>query len=165
MLWATISFMYFDSIMLLLQVSVVDWSGSPSGMFTFIQGDRVPVRSACYLSNPPMKWRILFDFYQNKWFSLINLQDHSYQNCFDLVWEKIDLVIKKKLLKFKAEGQELQMLKSVEQFTVKSRAVDRSTIQFLTIFGVLLTKTCYYPRRATIDMSSIKGFMNSFQCL
>ena len=27
--------------------------------------------------------------------------------------------------------------------TVKSRAVDRSTIQFLTIFGVLLTKTCY----------------------
>ena len=27
--------------------------------------------------------------------------------------------------------------------TVKSRAVDRSTIQFLTIFGVLLTETCY----------------------
>ena len=34
--------------------------------------------------------------------------------------------------------------------TIKSRSVDRSTIQFLTIFGVLLTKTCYYPRRATI---------------
>ena len=31
---------------------------------------------------------------------------------------------------------------------VKSRAVDRSTIQFLTILGVLLTKTCYYQRRA-----------------
>ena len=28
--------------------------------------------------------------------------------------------------------------------TVKSRAADRSTIQFLTIFGVLLTETCYY---------------------
>ena len=28
------------------------------------------------------------------------------------------------------------------------------TIQFLIIFGVLLTKTCYYPRRATIAMSS-----------
>ena len=27
--------------------------------------------------------------------------------------------------------------------TVKSRAVDRSTIQFFTFFGVLLTKTCY----------------------
>ena len=27
--------------------------------------------------------------------------------------------------------------------TVKSRAVYRSTIQFLTIFGVLLTETCY----------------------
>ena len=27
--------------------------------------------------------------------------------------------------------------------TVKSRAVDRSTIQFLTIFWVLLTETCY----------------------
>ena len=53
--------------------------------------------------------------------------------------------------------------------TVKSRAVDRSTIQFLTIFGVLLTKTCYYPRRATIAMSSnhstdeyIKGCLKSF---
>ena len=30
------------------------------------------------------------------------------------------------------------------QVTVKSRAVDRSTIQFSTIFGVLLTETCYY---------------------
>jgi hypothetical protein len=52
--------------------------------------------------------------------------------------------------------------------TVKSRAVDRSTIRFLTIFGVLLTKTCYYPRRATVAMSCnecIKGFMNSFQSL
>ena len=38
--------------------------------------------------------------------------------------------------------------------TVKSRVVDRSTIQFLTIFGLLLTKTCYYLRRATIAMSS-----------
>ena len=28
-------------------------------------------------------------------------------------------------------------------YTVKSRAVDRSTIQFLSIFGVLLTETCY----------------------
>ena len=27
--------------------------------------------------------------------------------------------------------------------TVKSRAVDRSTIKFFTIFGVLLTETCY----------------------
>ena len=36
-------------------------------------------------------------------------------------------------------------------YTVKSQAVDRFTIQFLTIFGVLLTKTCYYPRRATIS--------------
>ena len=41
-----------------------------------------------------------------------------------------------------------------ELFTVKSRAVDRSTIQFLTIFGVLLTKTCYNPRGATIAISS-----------
>ena len=38
--------------------------------------------------------------------------------------------------------------------TVKSRAVDQSTIQFLTILGVLLTKTCYHPRHATIAMSS-----------
>ena len=38
--------------------------------------------------------------------------------------------------------------------TVKSRAVYRSTIKFLTIFGVLLTKMCYYLRCATIAMSS-----------
>jgi hypothetical protein len=38
--------------------------------------------------------------------------------------------------------------------TVKLRAVDQSTIQFLTILGVLLTKTCYHPRHATIAMSS-----------
>ena len=38
--------------------------------------------------------------------------------------------------------------------TVKLRAVDQSTIQFLTISGVLLTKTCYYSRRATIAMYS-----------
>ena len=54
--------------------------------------------------------------------------------------------------------------------TVKSRAVDRYTIQFSTILGVLLTKTCYYSRRATIAKSSnesndecIKGCINSFQ--
>ena len=33
--------------------------------------------------------------------------------------------------------------------TVKLRAVDWSTIQFLIILGVLLTKTYYYPRPAT----------------
>ena len=41
--------------------------------------------------------------------------------------------------------------------TVKSRAVYRSTIQFLTIFGALLTKTCYYPRRATIAKYKFMG--------
>ena len=50
---------------------------------------------------------------------------------------------------------------------VKSRAVDRSTIQFLTILGVLLTKTSYHLSGATIAMSSnqSKGCMNSFQSL
>ena len=36
------------------------------------------------------------------------------------------------------------------QHTVKSRAVDRSTIQFLRIFGMLLTEMCYEPRVITI---------------
>ena len=36
------------------------------------------------------------------------------------------------------------LLLSIFKSTIKSRAVDRSTIQFLTIFGVLLTETCYY---------------------
>ena len=31
-----------------------------------------------------------------------------YQNCSDLLWEKIVLVIEKKLLKFEAEGQEFE---------------------------------------------------------
>ena len=40
-----------------------------------------------------------------------------YQNCSDLLWEKIVLVIKKKLLKFEAEGQEfVKFLRSLEQF-------------------------------------------------
>ena len=64
--------------------------------------------------------------------------------------------------------RKLLLAQSETMHTVKSRAVDRSTIQFLTIFGLLLTKTCYYPRRATIAMSiieCIKGFMNSIQSL
>ena len=36
----------------------------------------------------------------------------------------------------------------------KSRAVDQSTIQFSTILGVLLTKSHYELRRATIAMSN-----------
>ena len=43
---------------------------------------------------------------------------------------------------------------SILILTVKSRAVYRSTIQFLTIFGVLLTETCYQPRCATIPSYS-----------
>ena len=34
--------------------------------------------------------------------------------------------------------------------TVKSREVDRSTIQFSNIFGVLLIETCYLNRGATL---------------
>ena len=40
-----------------------------------------------------------------------------YQNCSDLLWEKIVLVIEKKKLKFEAEGQEFsKILGSLEQF-------------------------------------------------
>ena len=39
---------------------------------------------------------------------------------------------------FAFAGKEIEII-----HTVKSRAVDRSTIQFLTIFGVLLTEICY----------------------
>ena len=39
-----------------------------------------------------------------------------YQNCSDLMWEKIVLVIEKNLLKFKAEGREFAtFLRSLEQ--------------------------------------------------
>jgi hypothetical protein len=47
-----------------------------------------------------------------------------YQNCSDLLWEKIVLVIEKKLLKFEAEGREFaKFLRSLEQFiqTVKGQ--------------------------------------------
>ena len=44
-------------------------------------------------------------------------------------------------------------------YIVNSQAVDWSSNQFLTIFGVLLIKTFYYLRLA------IKGCMNSFQYL
>ena len=47
-----------------------------------------------------------------------------YQNCSDLLWEKIVLVIRKKLLKFEAEGTLFsKFLRSLEQFiqTVKGQ--------------------------------------------
>ena len=44
---------------------------------------------------------------------------------------------------------------------VRSRAVDRSTIQFLPVFWVLLTEACYYSK----NLSSNQGVMNSFQYL
>ena len=49
-----------------------------------------------------------------------------YQNFSDLLWEKIVLVIEKKLLKFKAEGQEFAIfLRSVKQFvqTMKGQKI------------------------------------------
>ena len=53
--------------------------------------------------------------------------------------------------------------------TVKSRAVDRSTIQFLSIFGVLLTEMCYYYqgllyRRATIQFLNFLGGLLTKSC-
>ena len=47
--------------------------------------------------------------------------------------------VKKSCTKFFIFGSFLQRFAN----TVKSRAVDRSTIQFSTIFGMLLTETCY----------------------
>ena len=47
-----------------------------------------------------------------------------YQNCSDLLWEKIVLVIEKKLLKLEAEGWEFaKILRSLDQFiqTVKGQ--------------------------------------------
>ena len=47
-----------------------------------------------------------------------------YQNYSDPLWEKIVLVVEKKLLKFEAEGQEFsKILRSLEQFiqTVKGQ--------------------------------------------
>ena len=45
-----------------------------------------------------------------------------YQNCSDLLWEKIVLVIEKKLLKFVAEGQEFaKFLRSLKQFVRKMK--------------------------------------------
>ena len=43
--------------------------------------------------------------------------------------------------------------------TVKSRAVDRSTIQFLSILGVLLTETCYYCQ----VQQSIKSITQNYE--
>ena len=47
-----------------------------------------------------------------------------YQNCSDLLWEKIVPMFEKKLLKFEAEGREFEnVLRSLEQFiqTVKGQ--------------------------------------------
>ena len=51
-----------------------------------------------------------------------------YQNCSDLLWEKIVLVIEKKFWKFEAEDRELaKFLRSLEQFS------EQWTVR--TIFG------------------------------
>ena len=47
-----------------------------------------------------------------------------YQDCSDLLWEKIVQVIEKKLIKFEAEGREfVNFLRSLKQFiqTVKGQ--------------------------------------------
>ena len=54
----------------------------------------------------------------------------SNQNCFDLLWEKIVLVIEKH---FEAEGREFSnILKSLEQFiqTVKGRTISGNRMLF-----------------------------------
>ena len=49
-------------------------------------------------------------------FQMIGKVVFCYQNCSDLLWEKIILVIEKKLLKFEAEGREFaKFLRSLEQ--------------------------------------------------
>ena len=59
------------------------------------------------------------------------------------------------LIRFSGPETRLELVNfDLKISTVKSRAVDRSTIQFLTFFWVLLSKMCYYLRRATIAMSS-----------
>ena len=53
-----------------------------------------------------------------------------YQNCSDLLWEKIAIVMEKKLLKFEAEGREfVNFLRSLEQFiqTVTSHSAYAAT--------------------------------------
>ena len=40
----------------------------------------------------------------------------------------------------------------------------KSTIQFSTILGVLLTKTCYYPRRATIAINKMSHLLFLPEC-
>ena len=52
----------------------------------------------------------------------------------------------------------IRSLENIDLNTVKSRAVDRSTIQFLTNFGVLLTETCSCSRLYGIQSGNHKGF-------
>ena len=50
-----------------------------------------------------------------------------YQNCSDLLWEKIVLSDQKKLLKFEAEGQELaKFLQLLEQFIQTEKGQNNS---------------------------------------
>ena len=58
------------------------------------------------------------------WKKAVQKMVFCYQNCSDLLWEKIVLVIEKNVLKFEAEGPEFaKFLRSLEQFiqTVKGQ--------------------------------------------
>ena len=55
-----------------------------------------------------------FDFWSLNWIWKKKSIVFCYQNCSDLLWEKID---REKLLKFEAEGREfVKNLRSLEQF-------------------------------------------------
>ena len=78
-------------------------------------------------SSPFSVWLICLSSISSMSFSLISEileMVFCYQNCPDLLWEKIVLVIENIFFKFETEGREFpKMLRSVEQFiqTVKGQ--------------------------------------------
>ena len=61
-----------------------------------------------------------------------------YLNCSSLLWERIDLVIKKKLLKFEAEGQDFDTTRTI--YDCEPTFLKKSRRHFSIIFGA-----CTWP--------------------
>ena len=61
-----------------------------------------------------------------------------YLNCSSLLWERIDLVIKKKILKFQAEGQDFDTTRTI--YDCEPTFLKKSRRHFSIIFGA-----CTWP--------------------
>ena len=104
-----------------------------------------------------------------KWGCFWNFEEMvlCYQNCFDLLWEKIDLVIEKNFWNSRLKAENLQKnLRSLEQFiqTVKGQTVWLRTIFETECFFNLFLEVSQILYIRTIRIESGKYYWDLETC-